>query len=267
MFGGFALAGRSGLGIFIVGVFLDVLHDQRDAAVGWIKRGGGLAQSLIGEPANLNDLIGANAIGLHNAAGGIGAIGREFPVSVSSRRGVRLRIGVAFDREFVGQAAHFLGQLDQKFGSIGLEFGAAAVKESAAGRFGELDAKAFGSDRHFDVAFELFEIRHLPHGVLQLFFELGHIVTGEDKIVTRALHVGPDFPGSSSGIFEISADRDLNLFAAIEQPQDDEQGHHGGDEIGIGNLPRAAMVSTVAALLFEDDDGARFFGDVRHISG
>jgi hypothetical protein len=46
----------------------------------------------------------------------------------------------------------------------------------------------------------------------------------------------------------------LNLFTAVHQPEHDEQSHHGGDKIGIGNFPRAAMVATVADF-FLDDDG------------
>jgi hypothetical protein len=79
---GFLLAGR-GFGIVVViVVFYDVLHDQRDAAVGRVERGIGLAESLVGKAADLGDLVGADSIGLHDAAGGVGAVGGEFPVAV-----------------------------------------------------------------------------------------------------------------------------------------------------------------------------------------
>ena len=77
----FVRRGRASL--FVVIIFLDVLHDERDAPVGRVERRFRLAESLIGEAADLNDLVGANTIGLHDAASGVGAIGREFPVSIS----------------------------------------------------------------------------------------------------------------------------------------------------------------------------------------
>src|SRR5213593_3922644 len=42
----------------------------------------------------------------------------------------------------------------------------------------------------------------------------------------------------------------------IEQPEHDEECHHGGDEICIGNLPGAAVVSTMTRFLLDNDDGA-----------
>ena len=172
---------------------------------------------------------------------------------------------MAFDGKFVGQTGDLLGELDEQFGSIGLELGAAGVEESAAGGFRELDAKTFGGHSHFDVALELFEIRHLPHRLLQLFFQLGHVIAGQDEIFAGALHVGANFLRSSCGIFEVSADGDLNLFAAVKQPQNDEERHHGGNEVGIGYLPCAAMMAAMAAFFLQDDDGAGFlkFGHVR----
>ena len=62
--------------------------------------------------------------------------------------------------------------------------------------------------------------------------------------------------GSAGGILEISADRLLHLLAAVQQPQHDEQRHHGGDEIRVGHLPGAAVVAAMRHLLL-DDDGSR----------
>src|SRR5208282_2993355 len=50
----FTSGGR--LGIFLVAAFYDVLHDQRDAAVGGIEGIVRLTKTLIGEAANLGDL-------------------------------------------------------------------------------------------------------------------------------------------------------------------------------------------------------------------
>lgn len=56
-------------------VFGQILDNQRDATVGWIERVAGFLQVLVGETANLRDLILPDAMSLHEAAGGIGAVG------------------------------------------------------------------------------------------------------------------------------------------------------------------------------------------------
>jgi hypothetical protein len=58
-----------------------------------------------GKAAHFRDLLGPHAIGVEQAAGRVGAAGREFPLAVTSpRRGVakRARAGVAFNRDPVG---------------------------------------------------------------------------------------------------------------------------------------------------------------------
>jgi len=102
---------------------------------------------------------------------------------------------------------------------------------------------------------KFFEVHHLLHCCLQLFFELGHVVAGQREILSGARHVGADFFGCARGIFEISADGLLNLLARVEQPENDEQRHHRSDKVGIRDLPRAPVVTAVAALLLENDDG------------
>src|ERR1039458_1054257 len=280
--------GRSGIVVVII-IFYDVLHDQRDAAVGRVERGVGLAETLVGKAADLSDLVGAHSIGLHDAAGRVGAGGGKVPVAVPRRPrglaetlvgkaadlsdlvgahsiglhdaagrvgavggkfpvavgggGVGLGIGVAFDGEFVGEFAQFLGEGDEHVAAIAFQLGAAAVEESATGGFGEFDAEAFGVHRHLDVAFQAFEIRHLLHGLLQLFFQAGHVVVSEDEVLARSGHVGSDFLGVAGGVFEISANGFLNLLAGAEEPENDKERHHGGDEIGVGDLPCAAVVA------------------------
>src|SRR5208337_341575 len=68
------------------------------------------------------------------------------------------------------------------------------------------------------------------------------------------------------GIFEIAAHRHLNLFAGVQQPENDKQCHHGRDKVGVGDLPGAAVMAAVAALFLQDDDGTRFIHDVCTLS-
>ena len=107
-------------GFASVVVFYDVLHDERDAAVGGVEWIVEFAETLIGKSADLGDLVRPDAVGLHEAAGGVGAVAGEFPVTVAAGGGIGFGIGVAFDRKRVGQLAEFLGESDEQLAAVGI---------------------------------------------------------------------------------------------------------------------------------------------------
>jgi len=117
------------LWLTFVGVLGDVLNDDGDAPIGRVQRGVWFPKALVGEAANLSDLIGANSMGLHDAACGIGAVRGEFPIAVGSRWRIGLRIGVALNGQLVGKAAELLSKGDEQFRAIGIELGTAAVEK------------------------------------------------------------------------------------------------------------------------------------------
>ena len=57
--------------------------------------------------------------------------------------------------------------------------------------------------------------------------------------------------GFSGGIVEISCHRLAHMLAGIHEPEDDEERHHRGDEVGVGDLPRAAVVAVRGELFCE----------------
>src|SRR5260370_39350637 len=134
----------------------------------------------------------------------------------------------------------------------------AASEEGSGSGFHEFDAQAFVGDGHLDVVLESLEIVHFPNLLLELVLKLGHVVFGEEKVLGGASYGGSLFAGCAAGISEIASHGLLNGLTGAHQPEDDKERHHGGYEIGVGNLPRAAMMTAVAAFLFEDDDGASF---------
>ena len=71
--------------------------------------------------------------------------------------------------------------------------------------------------------------------------------TGSAKAITHIFAV-------PVRIREIATHRLLDLFAAAEQPEHDEEGHHGGHKIGIGYLPGPPVVAPMPDLLPADDD-------------
>ena len=81
-------------------------------------------------------------------------------------------------------------------------------------------------------------------------------------------------PGSDAGraleledarVAEVAGDAGLDRLALPDDPHDEEEGHHRGDEVGVGHLPGAAVVAVpVALLLLDDDDRSVLHGALRH---
>lgn len=88
-------------------------------------------------------------------------------------------------------------------------------------------------------------------------------VLGNTKTFSSPLHIAADFFGCARGVPKIAADRFLNLFAAAEQPQDNEQSHHCRYEIRVRHFPGATVVSAMAAHLLYNDNRC-FCGHTSH---
>jgi hypothetical protein len=58
------------------------MHDDGDAAVGRIKRIINFQETLISKAADLRPLVGPDSIGLHEAAGGMGAVGGKLQKTI-----------------------------------------------------------------------------------------------------------------------------------------------------------------------------------------
>ena len=108
------------------------------------------------------------------------------------------------------------------------------------------------------MALEFFEVIHFTNFLLELIFQLGHVIFGEYKVFAGSDVDGSLFFGRAAGIAEVAANGLLHWFAAAKQPEDDEKGHHRRDEICVGDLPRATMMAAMAAFFLDDNDGTRF---------
>src|SRR5438128_4940730 len=104
--------------------------------------------------------------------------------------------------------------------------------------------------------FQLVEIRHLLNGFLEFLHQVGDIIFGNSEILSCAHVLAAHFVGCAGRIAEVPGDGFPHGLAGIEQPEHDEERHHGGDEICIGNLPGAAVVSTMTRFLLDNDDWA-----------
>jgi len=75
-------------------------NDNRDSAVGRMRRILLLKQTAICKAPNLHHLVGTNSVRLHYLAGGIGPIRRQLPVAIALSR-KRTRIGMTFDEKSI----------------------------------------------------------------------------------------------------------------------------------------------------------------------
>ena len=237
--------------------WLDVLHDDRDAAVGSIERDRFVAQALVRETAHLRDLIGAQPRLLHQAASGVGAVGGKFPVAVvcslrnraSRRCGLRPKCDLGTLPEFRGQKVSislplWLSAELPLSKNVPFSDSSNSMRRPSAVTVISIFLRRFS------------RLLMLLNAFLQLLFEFRHVLLGQLRNFRRApVRLRANFLGGAGRIFEIAADCNLKLLAAVHEPQHDEERHHGGDEIGIGYLPRATVMAAVAAFFLDDDDG------------
>ena len=166
---------------------------------------------------------------------------------------------MALNGKMIGEFAELLGQQDKHVFSVAVELWAAAVEEGPNRGFAEFDAQPFTGDCHFHVVVQVFEIRHFFHGLLELFFEHGHVIASDAEIFAGAGHTGAGFAAAAAGVVEIPGNGFFDRFrGGTDQPEHEEECHHGGNEIGVSDLPGATVMSAVSAFFLEDDDGARF---------
>src|SRR5208337_322055 len=233
----------------------DVLHDDRNAPVRRVQRILSVAQALVRKATHLRDLVAAQSRLLHQSPRRVRPIRREFPVAVAALAAIRFRVRVSLDRNLVGSFSQFRRQQRRNFLPALVECGTSAIEERSFPRFQELDAQSFLRHRDLNIVFQLGEVVDALDTLLQLLFELRHVLLDRLQLLARPGQAASGFLPGSAGIFEVPADRHLNRLTAVHQPQHDEQRHHGRDEVGIGNLPRTAVMAAMAAFFPDDDDG------------
>src|SRR4030095_15018210 len=76
---------------------------------------------------------------------------------------------------------------------------------------------------------------------------------GEDALTARgeARALGPR---EDRRVLEVLGDGGLHRVVLAHDPEHDEERPHRGDEVGVGDLPGAAMMAAAVALLLDDPD-------------
>src|SRR5438309_11553725 len=81
---------------WLLPIFVDVLHDQRNPAIRRVLRIVRFAKHLISETSDLGDLVWSHSILLHQSPRSVGAVDRELAVPIIAAFGKGPGIGVAF---------------------------------------------------------------------------------------------------------------------------------------------------------------------------
>ena len=68
------------------------------------------------------------------------------------------------------------------------------------------------------------------------------VPTGQDAIRSRVLE--------HAGIAEVAGDARLDRLALADEPHHQEERHHRGHEVGVGDLPRAAVMAVAVPFFF-----------------
>src|SRR5439155_21890813 len=117
----------------------------------------------------------------------------------------------------------------------------AEIEERPSCGLKQLYSQAFRSDFDLNMVFQAVKVRHLPHGFFNFVLQLRHVVARDYYLRAWSGGACTLFPGCPGGGPEVSGNGLTDGFAGIQQPEHDEESHHGGDEISVGDLPRAAM--------------------------
>ncbi|MCW0462798.1 hypothetical protein NB717_003866 [Xanthomonas sacchari] len=273
-------------------------HHDADAAVDRIVRHLLVEQHRGGQPDHARDLVLAHAAGDQFAARGVGAVRAQFPVAVAVLAAVLGDVGVAGDADVVGHLVDEAGQLVEDAAGVGLEHRAAEVEHRPVFLVHDLDAQAVRGQVQQQLVLERFQRLALVDGFLQLLHQRFQALllllalrglavvalqalAAERILVVAALHLAGAaeldhrgagaagaghagarrraLAGQRAGIAEVFGDRRaLFLGGGRHQPQHQEERHHRGHEVGIGHLPRAAVVAAALDLLDPADDDGGF---------
>ncbi len=216
---------------------------------------------------------------------------RQGPVVRGQPRPPRQRIGVAADRQSAAFGPDHFGDDAQQLARLGGEDGRAHAEHGEIGVIDQIDADTLGSIDQAHLAGELEQLL----GRLQLGFKLlpdvvhlpgpgAAFLWPAGGITRNGQRLGAGLPGAVGVVVDIGDRRTakqaagpraflaqldqrrreivgnalaLLLGGRTQQPQQQEESHHRRDEIGIGDLPRTAMMPAGNDGDFLDDDRRR----------
>lgn len=264
--------------------------DETDPAIDRIVRIARVEGHGRGETDHSPDLVRAHAPGHQRTTRRVRPFGGQLPVAVG-QTAQRTRIRVSGETDPIGHLIDQPAQLAQDVGGVILELGATEIEHGSVLLVDDLDAQSLGHDIDQELILvggerlaliqlalqELLE-RSQPRGVLlarQLVQPFG--VEGRQlgfrcrrPHVDRALEVDERGLGAGAltlglrgrggdahedrGIVEVVRDgRLLVLGGRPHDPEQHEEGHHRGGEIGKGDLPGPAVMPAFFDDLLDDD--------------
>src|SRR5450830_540190 len=262
-------------------------HNNIDPAVDRVERLLGIKQLRRSKTHHPRHLRVRVAAGHQRTPGGVGAVGREFPVAEVALPRIWLGIGMAADADLVRHCLDRVGHGQQDVFKVRLQPRTAGVEHRPVGGVGDLDAQAVRGDLERNLILEFQQLRvfvNLGLQLLQQQFEallldlFGQAFNGfalDRNVFLRCLsldlrvdgalrrqlrrtaqvdHEGRAAFRETNRVFEVTGDGDLLLGGrGGHQPQHQEERHHRRCKVGEGDFPGAAMVPRSEALDALDD--------------
>ncbi len=155
----------------------------------------------------------------------------------------------------LGQRLQLRRQQRQQLLSVRAQRRAAALVEGAVPVLQQLHAQPLAGHRYLDLLGKFLQFLLRLDLLLQLVFQLLHGIAGRRGHGAGSAHRGAQQLAGAHGIVEVAGHGLFHLVAGTHQPQHDKQRHHGGNKVGVGHLPCAAVVAGVAAVPLDHDDG------------
>jgi len=163
-------------------------------------------------------------------------------------------VRVAFDQQLIRKLAELPRQHRQQIAAFLCRLRASRTEKRSRFILQKFDSQSFARDDQPHLIFQRLHLGHVFHRLLDLLFQLRHVVFFQVDSTSCTLRPAPLVFAFSAGIQEITANHLLRLLAGIQQPQDNEQRHHRSYEIGVRDFPRPAVMRGVPPSLFDDND-------------
>jgi hypothetical protein len=161
-------------------------------------------------------------------------VGGELPIPVFAAARVGLGIGVTFDGDMAGKLSQFLRQQGElRFTVVTWGRSCQFEKKVSVSLSSSSIRSPSGGNGHFDLIFNLVEVRNLSDGLLQFLLQFRHVVFGDGKGLGNAHFRGTDLRGGSRGILEIASNSFPHGLMGVKQPENNEERYGGGEEFSV----------------------------------
>ncbi len=215
-----------------------------------------------------SDELGGNAGAFERESRALCALEGEAPVVLDRPGGEGACVGVAVKLQHVAEVREGGREIGEELGELRFEIGGRQIEEQIVPALCDLDQDSVLGDLHGHEVGDVLQVRlgccRGDRGAHRFRVALEHDRLDRWRLVGRVheapiAHAGAAFEqrgrAGEDTRAEVVRERLLELLIGLrDEPEHHEEGHHGGDEVGVSYLPRGAVSTGVLRLLLDDDD-------------